>query len=203
MPITDWLHYADHDLDPICRSASGSIRPVTDTGLPNSLSETEQQAIFDSAKPLIRVELTLRMPALNSRKPEFDSEHAALRQSSGWSVKIARHLLENALARYKFNGHIRARLDPNEIERMKPNDRTFYLLQQSGVNLAEFMTPRNFKNLRTKLLQRYQIDIARPASDEPASELFLAELLAPEKLLMNWPKKLRRMGLIAGTDEWK
>ena len=30
MPITDWLHYADHDLDPICRSSSGSYRPVTD-----------------------------------------------------------------------------------------------------------------------------------------------------------------------------
>lgn len=31
MPITDWLHYADHDLDPICRSSSGSYRPVTDS----------------------------------------------------------------------------------------------------------------------------------------------------------------------------
>jgi len=31
MPITDWLHYADHDLDPICRSSSGSYGPVTDT----------------------------------------------------------------------------------------------------------------------------------------------------------------------------
>ena len=30
MPITDWLHYADHDLAPICRSSSGSYRPVTD-----------------------------------------------------------------------------------------------------------------------------------------------------------------------------
>ena len=31
MPIIDWLHYADHDLDPICRSSSGSYGPVTDT----------------------------------------------------------------------------------------------------------------------------------------------------------------------------
>lgn len=172
-------------------------------GLPPSLSEEQRQAILDFARPLIRVERTLRTPALKSRKPESDSEHAALRQSSEWSVKIARQLLENALARYKFNGHIRARLDPDEIEGMKLSDRTFYLLQQSGVNLAEFMVRRNFTNLRTKLLQRYQIDIGRPASDEPAAELSLAELLAPEKLQMNWPKKLRRFGLIAGTDEWK
>lgn len=176
---------------------------LMNTDLPSALSETKKQAILDSAKSLIRVELTLRMPALNSRKPELDSEHAALRHSSGWSVKIARQLLKNALERYTFNGHIRARLDPDEIEGMKPSDRTFYLLQQSGVNLAEFMTPRNFKNLRTKLLQRYQIDIAHPVSDEPAVELSLAELLAPEKLLTNWPKKLSRLGLIAGTDEWK
>ncbi len=31
MPIIDWLHYADLGLDPICRSPSGSINPVTDT----------------------------------------------------------------------------------------------------------------------------------------------------------------------------
>jgi hypothetical protein len=30
MPITDWLHYADHALDPIRRSSSGSYVAITD-----------------------------------------------------------------------------------------------------------------------------------------------------------------------------
>jgi len=177
------------------------------SGLPDWLSDKEKKAILEAAKPLVRVELTLRMPALNSRKVESSTEDLTLRKSSGWSVKIARQLLEKALARYTFNGHIRAQLDPEEIEGMKNSDRTFYLLHQRGINLAEVMTKRNskrnFTNLRTRLLQRYQIDIGRPVSETPAPDLSLADLLAPSKLLMNWPQKLQKLGLVAGTDEWK
>ena len=32
MPIMAWLHYADHALDPIRRSSSGSNVPIADTG---------------------------------------------------------------------------------------------------------------------------------------------------------------------------
>ncbi|MFN9909753.1 MAG: hypothetical protein ACK56F_27165 [bacterium] len=30
MPIRRWLHYADHVVAPICRSATGSYMPITD-----------------------------------------------------------------------------------------------------------------------------------------------------------------------------
>ncbi|MDZ4317058.1 MAG: exopolysaccharide Pel transporter PelG [Azonexus sp.] len=39
MPITDWLHYADHDLDPICRSPSGSFGPITDNKFYNAVRD--------------------------------------------------------------------------------------------------------------------------------------------------------------------
>jgi hypothetical protein len=173
------------------------------SGFPPSLSEEKQKAILDFARPLIRVERTLRTPALKAKKADSRGNQSKLRQSSGWTTIRARQLLVKSLGRYKFNGHIRARLDLAEIEGMKPSDRTLYLLQQSGVYLTEFMLQRDFIRVRNRLLQRYQIDIAHPAFDEPAAGLSLAELLAPEKLQMTWPKKLSRMGLIAGADEWK
>lgn len=177
-------------------------RELKHTGLPDSLSDDEKDTILEAAKPLIRVELTLRMPALKSKKVDADTEYGALRQSSGWSVEIARQLLETELARYQFNGQIRDHLDPKEIEGMKANDRTFYLLHQRGNNLGQVMNKRTFSTWRKKLLQRYQIDIGRPI-DCPPTNLLLADLLAPSKLLMNWPKKLRKLGLVAGTEEWK
>ena len=173
------------------------------SGLPDWLSDKEKKAILEAATPLVRVELTLRLPALNARKVESLTEDLTLRKSSGWSVKIARQLLEKALARYTFNGHIRTRLDLKEIKGMKPGDKMYYLQHQRGINLVEVMTKRNFTNLRTRLIERHQIDIGQPVSDTPAPDLSLDKLLNPDKLMMNWPKKLRKLGLVAGTDEWK
>ena len=173
------------------------------SGLPDWLSDKEKKAILEAAKPLVRVELTLRMPALNTSKVGSSIKDRALRKSSGWSVKIARQLLEKALARYTFNGHIRAQLDPEEIKGMSPSNKMYYSLHQLGINLAQVMEKRSFKNLRIRLRERYRIDIGRPVSDTPAPDLSLAELLAPSKLMMNWPTKLQKLGLVAGTDEWK
>lgn len=173
------------------------------SGLPDWLSDKEKKAILEAAKPLVRVELTLRLPALNTRKVESLTEDLTLRKSSDWSVKIARQLLDKAMARYTFHGHIRAQLDPEEIEGMTELEKMYYSLHQRGINLAQVMEKRSFKKWRTRLLRLYRIDIGRPVSDTPAPDLSLAELLAPSKLMMNWPTKLRKLGLVAGTDEWK
>jgi LysR family glycine cleavage system transcriptional activator len=66
MPITDWLHYADHALDPIRRSSSGSYVAITDNdnaGTHFSDSGLTLSAAIDgvgvalASKPLIEAEV--------------------------------------------------------------------------------------------------------------------------------------------------
>ena len=62
-PITDWLHYADHDLDPVCRSSSGSYGPITDTllGIINILAHP---AILHALNPLYGITFLLANKAM-------------------------------------------------------------------------------------------------------------------------------------------
>ena len=148
--------------------------------------------ILESAKNLIRFEITLRSQ---------DLDNEGLRWSKNWSIEKVRTILLGAFTQFKFTGKIQARLDAAALAGMKPRLKMWYGLWHDGADLMKRMPVHTYRRTRKELLQ-FNIDIGRPPRNGNVT-MSLAKILSPERMIITWPKTLSTTGVIYGSRGWK
>jgi II/X family phage/plasmid replication protein len=159
---------------------------------PLPLDLPNRAQILAKAKALIRFEIMSRSQPLAEK---------GLKRSDDWSINQVRKLLLDRFSQFKFTGKIKARLDAEEIEGLKPRLKMIYGLWRDGADMQKHVAPHSYRRYRKELLL-FSIDIGRsPASG--GATLCLEDLLAPERMIITWPKHLGRIGAIYGAKGWK
>lgn len=156
--------------------------------LPEALPYRDEILMY--AKKLVRVEFTLRKPALESRKLDC---------SNFWSKDLVRELLVEQLGEFKWSGNLKSYIDPKDVKRLKPADQMIYNFWWEGADIKKHMAPKSYQRYLEKF-SGLGINIGLPPANHKL-ELSLKDLLAPDTLLVTWPKHLREVGAIYGTTK--
>lgn len=154
----------------------------------------ERDWIIEYARRVLRYEVTWRGKELS--RLEVNGVKMELQYADSWNLQILKHLMNERLAQFNFQGVIRDRLATSQLGNLNSSSKTYYDLWEQGSNLRKHRDYRPLANARDYLLEHHHVDIFRSAG--VGCEIPLSEILTIDNARVGVPKYLIRKGAAFG-----
>jgi len=148
-----------------------------------------REMLMESAKSIVRYEVTFRAAELKSLNLEFADQ---------WNRKVVRELLISRIKRLKLSGQFNSSEDVSSPAYLNDSSKMFLGLWSKGADLHVYKNCKTLLRARSALIESCGIDVFKKARSRKS--LDLGAMLSVENAIFSAPKRLVRKGLIFGRS---